>query len=182
MAIEIEDGVWGKPPGIVYDVPNGDFRTVFGNVALPPLARPSTVSHITVAEESEAKALIDAQFVEMTGKPMDMRPSGFYIVLKIYTPPEKIGSIYLTETMRDDGKYTSAVGLVLAVGPAAYQGERFESSGPYCKVGDWVMFPSYESLRSSYRGVPIAILADDRIIAVIGDPTEIESINKASKF
>ena len=149
---------------------------------LPTLAKPSTVSLIEPHEEGEARALIDAQFIEMTGKPMDMRPAAFYVVLKIYTPPEKIGSIYLTETMRNEGKYTSAVGLVIAMGPDAYKGERFQNSGPWCKVGDWVMFPSYESIRSSYRGVPIAVLADDRIIAVIGDPSEIESINSASKF
>jgi len=187
MTIEIEDGVWGKSGGIVYDVTNGDFRTVFGSAPLPPLARPSTVSHITVAEESEAKALIDAQFVEMTGKPMDMRPSGFYIVLKIYIPPESkdLGEgkkLFLADSTRDDRKYTSAIGLVCAVGPDAYTGERFERSGPWCKVGDWVAFPRYESIAMAYRGVSMAMLPDDRILCVVDDPADVQSINSASKF
>lgn len=154
---------------------------------LPKLAKPSTVSLIEPHEEAEAKALIDAQFTELTGKPMDMRPAGFYVALKVWVSPESkdLGDgkkLFFADSTRDEQKYTSAVGLVCAVGPDAYKGDRFERSGPWCKVGDWVIFPRYEGNAMAYRGVGMILIPDDRIIAVIDDPAEIKSINSASKF
>lgn len=145
------------------------------------------LSKITPEEEAEARALIDAQFVEMTGKPMDMVPAGYYVALRLWVPGETFKTsggveLYMPDSLRDERKFTSAVALVCALGPDAYNGERFERTGPWCKVGDWVIFPRYEGNAMSYRGVPMVLIPDDRIIAVISDPSEIESINSASKL
>lgn len=154
------------------------------DAAYPP---PNSLSKITPEEEAEARALIDAQFVEMTGKPMDIQPAGYYVVIRVWVPADHIETsngqkIYMPETFRDERKFTSAVGLVCALGPDAYKGDRFKHTGVWCKVGDWVMFPRYEGNALSYRGVPMMVIADDRILAVISDPSEIESINSASKL
>lgn len=152
------------------------------NFTLPNLAKPSTVSKIEPHEEALARELIDQQFVEMTGKSMDLSPAGYFVALRLWIPPEKVGSVFLADTYRDERKFTSAVALVCAMGPDAYKGERFDRTGPWCKVGDWVIFPRYEGNAMSYRGVPMVLIPDDRIIAVISDPAEIESINSASKL
>ncbi len=149
---------------------------------LPNLAKQSTVSKIEAHEETLARELIDQQFVEMTGKSMDLNPAGYFIALRLWIPPEKVGSVFLADTYRDERKFTSAVALVCAMGSDAYKGERFERTGPWCKVGDWVIFPRYEGNAMSFRGVPMVLIPDDRIIAVISDPAEIESINSASKL
>jgi co-chaperonin GroES (HSP10) len=142
------------------------------------------MSKIEAHEEAEARKLINEQFVEITGKPMDMNPAGYYLALRLWVPPEKIITsngveLFMPDTFRDERKYTSAVALVCAIGADAYSGDRFEKTGPWCKVGDWVIFPRYEGNAMSYRGVPMVLLPDDRILAVISDPTEIESINSA---
>lgn len=108
----------------------------------PPLSK------IEPHEETEARALVDAQFIDLTGKPLDLSPAGYYIAVKIWVPEDHIvtesgAKLFMPETFRDERKYTSGVALVCAVGPDAYKGDKFAQTGPWCKVGDWVMFPRY---------------------------------------
>jgi co-chaperonin GroES (HSP10) len=151
-----------------------------------------SMSNIEAHEEEEAKALIDQHFVEMTGQPFDMRPAGYLVAVKIYVRPEELKTItqedgtevtlYLPDTVRAEDKYSSVSALVCAVGPEAYQGEKFERSGPWCKVGDWILIPRYESTMVSYRGVAMALLPDDRVMAVIKGPEDVMSGKFAGDF
>ena len=151
-----------------------------------------SMSNIEPHEEALAKQFIDEQFVEMTGQPFDMRPAGYLVAVKIYIRPEELKTIkkedgtevtlYLPDTVRAEDKYSSVSALVCAVGPEAYQGEKFERSGPWCKVGDWILIPRYESTMVSYRGVAVALLPDDRVMAVISGPDDVESGKSAGNF
>lgn len=151
-----------------------------------------SMSNIEAHEEEEAKALIDQHFIEMTGQPFDMRPAGYLVAVKIYVRPEELKTItqedgtevtlYLPDTVRAEDKYSSVSALVCAVGPEAYQGEKFERSGPWCKVGDWILIPRYESTMVSYRGVAMALLPDDRVMAVIKGPEDVMSGKFAGDF
>lgn len=151
-----------------------------------------SMSNIEPHEESLAQQFIDAQFIEMTGQPFDMRPAGYLVAVKIYIRPEELKTIkkedgtevtlYLPDTVRAEDKYSSVSALVCAVGPEAYQGEKFERSGPWCKVGDWILIPRYESTMVSYRGVAVALLPDDRVMAVISGPEDVESGKSAGNF
>ena len=154
---------------------------------LPKLAKASTLSKVEPHEEQFARDLIDQQFIEMTGAPMDLTPAGFFVALRLWIPPEAKEleggkKLFFADTHRDERKFTSAVALVCALGPDAYKGERFERTGPWCKVGDWVMFNRYEGNALSYLGVPMVMLPDDRVLAIVSDPAEVESINSASKL
>jgi len=150
------------------------------------------MSNIEPHEEELAKGFIDEQFIEMTGQPFDMRPAGYLVAVKIYIRPEELKTIkkedgtevtlYLPDTVRAEDKYSSVSALVCAVGPEAYQGEKFERSGPWCKVGDWILIPRYESTMVSYRGVAVALLPDDRVMAVISGPEDVESGKSAGNF
>jgi len=150
------------------------------------------MSNIEPHEEELAKQFIDEQFVEMTGQPFDMRPAGYLVAVKIYIRPEELKTIkkedgtevtlYLPDTVRAEDKFSSVSALVCAVGPEAYQGEKFERSGPWCKVGDWILIPRYESTMVSYRGVAMALLPDDRVMAVITGPEDVESGKAANNF
>ena len=151
-----------------------------------------SMSNIEEHEEAEAKALIDQHFIEMTGKPFDMRPAGYLVAVKIYVRPEELKTIkqddgtevtlYLPDTVRAEDKYSSVSAWVCAVGPEAYQGEKFERSGPWCKPGDWILIPRYESTMVSYRGVAMALLPDDRVMAVITGPEDVMSGKFAGDF
>ena len=150
------------------------------------------MSNIEPHEEALAKQFIDEQFVEMTGQPFDMRPAGYLVAVKIYIRPEELKTIkkedgtevtlYLPDTVRAEDKFSSVSALVCAVGPEAYQGEKFERSGPWCKVGDWILIPRYESTMVSYRGVAMALLPDDRVMAVITGPEDVESGKSANNY
>lgn len=151
-----------------------------------------SMSNIEPHEEAEAKELINQHFIEMTGRPFDMRPAGYLVAVKIYVRPEELKTItqddgtevtlYLPDTVRAEDKYSSVSALVCAVGPEAYQGEKFERSGPWCKVGDWILIPRYESTMVSYRGVAMALLPDDRVMAVITGPEDVMSGKFAGDF
>ena len=151
--------------------------------------KPPTLSFIEPYEEQVAKELIDQSFTQMTGKKFDMRPAGYLVALKIYVRPEELktitrddgttATIYLPDVVRAEDKYQSCAALVCGMGPEAYQGDKFKDSGPWCKVGDWVMIPRYEATALSFRGVAMALLPDDRILAVIADPTDVESARNA---
>lgn len=151
-----------------------------------------SMSNIEPHEEDLAKQFIDEQFVEMTGQPFDMRPAGYLVAVKIYIRPEELKTIkkedgtevtlYLPDTVRAEDKFSSVSALVCAVGPEAYQGEKFERSGPWCKVGDWILIPRYESTMVSYRGVAMALLPDDRVMAVITGPEDVESGKAANNY
>jgi co-chaperonin GroES (HSP10) len=150
------------------------------------------MSNIEPHEEALAQQFIDEQFIEMTGQPFDMRPAGYLVAVKIYIRPEELKTIkkedgtevtlYLPDTVRAEDKFSSVSALVCAVGPEAYQGEKFERSGPWCKVGDWILIPRYESTMVSYRGVAMALLPDDRVMAVITGPEDVESGKAANNY
>ena len=159
------------------------------NVLGIKLPKPQGLSFIEPHEDEEAEAFIQRQFLEMTGQAFDMKPAGYLIALKIYVRPEELKTItrddgteatlYLPDIVRAEDKYQSCAALVCAMGPEAYQGEKFRDSGPWCKVGDWVMIPRYEATALSFRGVAMALLPDDRVLAVIKDPTDVESAKNA---
>ena len=47
------------------------------------------------------------------------------------------------------------------------------SDGPWCKVGDWVVFARYAGSRIEIEGGEVRLLNDDEILATVQDPTDI---------
>jgi hypothetical protein len=152
----------------------------------------SPLSYIEPHEEREARQLIDKEFVAITGKPCGLRPGGYFVAVKIYIRPEELREVtredgtkvtlYRPPVSVDGDKYTSCSALVVAMGPQAYKGkdltgnDRFPE-GPWCKVGDWIACPRHEAFAINYRGVAMALIPDDKVIAVIEDPTDVSPID-----
>ena len=149
------------------------------------------LSKIEEHERDQVRHLIDEHFVDITGKPFDMRPAGYMIAVKIYIRPEELkvieredgtqATIYLPEVVRADEKYSSVSALVCALGPEAYQGEKFGGQ-KWCDVGDWVLIPRYECTAVSFRGVAMGLLPDDRILEVIDGPEDVAGANSADRY
>lgn len=97
--------------------------------------------------------------------------------------------IYLPETVSDRERAASVVGKVIAMGPDCYidpapkmpEGmmtaasvtvlaarPRFPS-GPWCKIGDTVLFSRYAGKRFTIGGIEFRMLSDDEITATIPD-------------
>lgn len=153
--------------------------------------------HVLPHEEREARDLIDKQFIELTGQPFDAKVCGYLVCLKIYVRPDHIKEIkvagggtqklYIPEQAQAEDKFQSVAALVIGVGPQAYRGKNADGSdrypeGPWCRVGDWVTIPRYEAHMFSFRGVALAILPDDKIMAIIKDPTDVRNITEATRY
>lgn len=125
----------------------------------------SKTSFIEPFEEEEAKNFIKEQ---LGYEPP--RPCGYQVLVKLYIRPEEIKSItredgtvvqlYAPDTVRHEDRYISMCALVLALGPDCYKGERFQHSGLWCKVGDWVIIPRNEGTQFLYNEIPVHLLPD----------------------
>jgi co-chaperonin GroES (HSP10) len=62
------------------------------------------------------------------------------------------------------------IGYVLAIGPEAYGDKEKFSSGPYCAVGDFIIFRSYSGTRFKVMGKEFRLINDDTVEAVVEDP------------
>ncbi len=150
-------------------------------------------SYIENHEVDTAKALIDQQFKELTGKPFGYRVCGPYVIAKIFTRPEELKvipqadgttvTLWAPPNMVDNDKYHQVAALVCGVGPEAFTGldsngqPRFPH-GPRCRVGDWINIPRNNSFMFQYRSVALAQLYDDMVLGVVEDPRDLTPINQ----
>lgn len=85
------------------------------------------------------------------------------------------GGIVLTEQTLERNQITSVCAYVLKMGPLAYQDAKKFPNGPWCKEGDWVIFPRYAGSRFRIDGGEVRIINDDEVIGTILDPDDILS-------
>jgi co-chaperonin GroES (HSP10) len=65
---------------------------------------------------------------------------------------------------------TSIMGVVIDMGADAYKDKERYPDGPWCKVGDYVMFRMNTGTRFKVNGKEFRLMNDDSIEAVIPDP------------
>lgn len=169
-------------------------RTSLNNTKINKLDKFKT-SYIENYEEGEALKFIEEQLGHE--RPVSV---GFKMCIKVYVRPEEIAefidkdgnkrALYLPEMSRTNDIYMSTVGLVLSQGPYCYKGPRYEEHGfrkflrkffnrwmespfkrPWCKVGDWIVFPQNAGLKGWYRGMPVVYINDDDFVGTVSDPS-----------
>lgn len=79
------------------------------------------------------------------------------------------GIVKADEFMRTE-EQTTVVLMVLRVGPDAYTDKEKFPTGPWCKMGDFVLVRAYAGTRFKIFGKEFRILNDDQIDAVVEDP------------
>lgn len=116
-----------------------------------------------------------------TDEPKEVpQATGYYVCIEIWVTPDKIGSIYVPDQTKTEDKYSRPVGRVISIGRDAYKGDAY-TSGPWCAVGDWVMFDRGGSQAHNYFGTPYAFCADNKVLAVISDPNKHGRINSGDR-
>lgn len=103
---------------------------------------------------------------------LDIKVKGYRLLLKAVVLPEKTKSgLFLSEQYRRDIARECGKGLVLAMGDMAYKSQDPMKFGnePFCKIGDWVDFSTYEAQQTKFNDHLCWYVADDRILAVIPD-------------
>ena len=108
------------------------------------------------------------------------QPTGWRVLILPFKgrTQSKGGIILNTKTIEEDAIQTN-VGLVLRLGPDAYDDKRFPN-GAWCQEKQWVIFARYAGSRirlndedAARFGSEVRILNDDEILATILDPDDL---------
>jgi chaperonin GroES len=83
------------------------------------------------------------------------------------------GGILMGQDTVEKQQVASQCGNVLAMGPDCYRDKNRYKQGPWCKVGDWIMFARYAGSRIKIEGGEVRLLNDDEILATIKNPEDI---------
>ena len=101
-------------------------------------------------------------------------PTGWRLIVLPFKMDEKTkGGIIMNETTLEKQQVASQCGNVLAMGPQCYRDKERYPEGPWCKVGDWVIFARYAGSRIQIEGGEIRLLNEDEILATIKNPEDI---------
>lgn len=100
-------------------------------------------------------------------------PAGYRLLIAIPKKDEKVGSIIIPDLTKDREQTASIVGCVMALGPDAYFDPAKYPNGPWCQVGDWVIFKAYSGTRMLIDGQEFRMINDDTVEGVIDDPRRI---------
>jgi len=133
---------------------------------------PKEVPKIKLALEEKYKAEPKKEIPkEATQLP---QPTGWRILVLPFKMKEKTeGGVLLGQETLERQQVASQCGNVLAMGSQCYQDKKRYPSGPWCKVGDWVVFARYAGSRIEIEGGEVRLLNEDEVLATIQDPKSI---------
>ena len=131
-------------------------------------------------QENSGIDLEEFNFGEQLAKVENIHPQGWNVLVHLYVEPEKRKSGLITpDSYRKEQKHQSCQGFVLKVAKGVYDSTRYQETGPWCKVGDCVIFSPYSGIKI-HRGDDVYVfLKEDMIEAVVTNPAiEIPKISK----
>ena len=102
-------------------------------------------------------------------------PRGYKLLIALPEVDEMTdGGIIKSEDLRHEESIATVVGWVMNMGPDAYANYTRFPSGPYCQVGDWVIFRAFSGTRIKIHGKEFRLINDDTVEAVVEDPRGVE--------
>ena len=106
-------------------------------------------------------------------------PRGYRVLIKVPEVEETFGTsgIIKVSTTKNHDNILTMVGEVISMGEQAYNDYDRFSTGPWCAVGDYVMFRANTGTRFKIDDVEYRLMNDDSIEAVVPDP---KAITRAS--
>lgn len=103
-------------------------------------------------------------------------PKGYRILIKVPEVEETFGNsgiIKVSSTKNHDNILTM-VGEVISMGEQAYNDYDRFSTGPWCAIGDYVMFRANTGTRFKIDDVEYRLMNDDSVEAVVPVPNAIK--------
>ena len=123
-------------------------------------------------ENPKLKPALSEKYKEETEKLP--KPTGWRILVLPFRMDEKTkGGILMGQDTLDKQQVASQCGNVLAMGTHCYKDKERQPDGPWCKVGDWVIFARYAGSRIQIEGGEIRLLNEDEILATVKNPEDI---------
>lgn len=105
------------------------------------------------------------------------KPKGYRILIVVPDVEEKTkGGIIRPDVVKSKEEIASIVGCVVSMGPDCYSDPDRFPEGPYCHVGDWVMFRAYSGTRFKTGGKEYRLINDDVVEATLDSPEGIERV------
>ena len=102
-------------------------------------------------------------------------PKGYKLLIALPEIDEMTdGGIIKSEDSRHQESIATVVGWVMSMGPDAYVNYDRFPNGPYCQVGDWVVFRAFSGTRLKIHGKEFRLINDDTVEAVVEDPRGVE--------
>ena len=137
------------------------------------LILPKHVADRRVKQLEKEKKKKEKQIPEASKLPI---PTGWRILVLPHRGKGKTkGGVILSDKTVEETQIATNVGLVLAIGPDAYNDKDRFPNGPWCKEKDWVIFARYAGSRLNIEGGELRILNDDEILGTTDDPESILS-------
>ena len=102
------------------------------------------------------------------------QPTGWRILVLPFKMNEKTkGGVIMNESTLERQQVASQCGNVLAMGSECYKDKERYPTGPWCKVGDWVVFARYAGSRINIEGGEVRLLNEDEVLATVKDPEDL---------
>jgi len=135
------------------------------------LILPTHVAKTRAAQKAKEKKETKKKPLEEMSLP---KPTGWRIVVLPYKAKQKTkGGIILSDKTIEESQISTNCGLVMEIGPDAYNDKDKFPNGPWCKKKDWVLFARYAGSRINIDGGELRVLNDDEILGTIEDPEDI---------
>jgi len=138
----------------------------------------------TLAKDVMDKTILDAQMVAGPEKKPEEgknfasqlpEPKGYKLLIALPEVEEMTeGGIVKSQQSQQDESVATMVGWVMQMGPDAYVNYARFPSGPYCHIGDWVVFRAFSGTRIKIHGKEFRLINDDTVEAVVEDPRGVE--------
>jgi len=102
-------------------------------------------------------------------------PKGYKLLIALPEVEEATeGGIIKSAQSQHEESIATIVGWVMSMGPDAYVNYQRFPNGPYCQVGDWVVFRAFSGTRIKIHGKEFRLINDDTVEAVVEDPRGVE--------
>jgi co-chaperonin GroES (HSP10) len=128
----------------------------------------------TAEEQLTAQEQLDVFAREITDW---FKPAGYKLLLYIpYLQAKLESQVYQSDKSRDEYQSAAIHAYVIAMGSEAYSDKQRFPNGPWCRVGDRVMFRAYSGTRFQRVGYKFlyALVNDDTIDAVMQGTQQVE--------
>ena len=105
------------------------------------------------------------------------KPVGYHVLVAMPEVEETFesGVIKAAKTMHDEN-IMSMIGVVLDMGEQAYSDKDRFPTGPWCEVGQYVMFRMNTGTRFTVGGQEYRLMNDDSIEATVDDPRGVKRV------
>jgi len=115
--------------------------------------------------------MTDAQVTDADFEAQLPKPVGYHLLIALPQVEDTYESgIAKADRTKHEERVLSMMGAVIDMGEQAYADKERFPNGPWCKVGDFVMFRPNSGTRFKVNSQEYRLLNDDSIEAVVADP------------